>query len=202
MFTAKSGTPILDEKGLPLKQGKVKKVNLHNNQKFSDNGVQAKTGTACGTQPTITLSFGSSRTLTIERQVKVKAAQQWSSTNPPTMIKFELNHGSIFILDPYDEKPASQSLSPDTLHKTKHCVDFRGKGVSFAFVFRCVKRHGTFNRVTNQWIVDAEDKITSNKVNEHVRNKQHLYDMVDVNRCTQEKELIGKNIKSYVRTLF
>ena len=58
-----------------------------------------------------------------------------------------------------------------------------------------------FDRVTNQWIVDAEDESTINKVNEHVTNKQHLYDMVNVNTCTQEMALIGKNIKNCVRTL-
>ena len=66
MFKTESGTRILDGKGKPLKPGKVKKVNLHNDLKFSDDGVQAQSDTACGLEPTVTLSFGSSRTLTFE----------------------------------------------------------------------------------------------------------------------------------------
>ena len=165
MFKTESGSPIMDGKGKPLKTGKVKKVNLHNDLQFNDDGVQAESDTACGTEPTVTLTFGSSRTLTFERKVKHRDGRTWHNTNPESNIPWTLQHGSMFILDPNDEIP---KLVSNTRHKTKHRIDFCGKGVSFALVFRCVKRCGTFDMNANRWMVDDEEQHTIDKVKDHL----------------------------------
>ena len=73
VFSGEDGKPIMDECGKPLKQGCAKTVNLHNDLKFNDDGIQAKTDTASATEPTVTLSFGLTRTLIFERQIKNQA---------------------------------------------------------------------------------------------------------------------------------
>ena len=191
MFKTQSGSQIFDEKGMQLKLGKVKKVNLHNDLKFSDDGVQAESDTACGTEPTVTLTFGSSRTLTFERKVKRRDRRTWDNTDLESNVPWTLQHGSIFILEPNDEIP---HLVSDTRHKTKHRIDFCGTGVSFALVFRCVKRCGTFDRNTNQWILNAEEQHTIDKVKEHIKKKNKMYETVHVDACRKEMALIGDNV--------
>ena len=181
IFKKKTGGVITDVRGKPLRLGCNKAVNSHNDLRFSDEGVQSKKDTARGDQPTLTVTVGSSRSLTFERLHKIEGETKWSKLGKELDESFNLPHGSIFVLSPEDDKPAkvcSQPGKPGHLYKTKHSVMFRENGVSFAFVFRCVRKTSKFDPISNLWLWKCEPYPNQTSVEKFLQSvrKRHFID--------------------------
>ena len=105
--------------------------------------------------------------------------RQWSTLNSEHSVSFDLNHGSIFVLSPEDDKPRCLSRSEPTKYKTKHGVEFKNDGVSFAFVFRRVKnKTGQFNRKDNTWLWHREGGGVSQRISLYIKNNVSEYKKV------------------------
>ena len=55
------------------------------------------------------------------------------------------------------------------IHKTKHRVKFANDGVSFAFVFRCVKKTSKFDLNTHLWLWRFESNVAQESVKKYMR---------------------------------
>lgn len=201
MFQDEVGNRIQDINGVPLRLGCNKKVNAHNDLIFDDNGVQALSDTACGTQYTATMSIGSTRTLTFEHLTKSAGEQRWSNTVPRSNRTFHLNHGSVFALSPEDDKPTRIRRTLSLLHKTKHRVDFTGNGVSMAFVFRRVDKISTFDPVTHKWLWKSEAQNVREKVNHFLKKNELKYSSTEPSLCVGEMYKLSENMQNFILSL-
>ena len=119
-----------------------KKVNVQNDLHNSDASVQSIENSADPQLPTATFTVGLSRTITFERMTKVvlggKGIASWLKTNPKHFDESELEDGSIFVLEPNNDKPTKSQTGEGVIHETKHRIDFNGDSISIAFAFRLV----------------------------------------------------------------
>jgi hypothetical protein len=170
VFKKKNGE-VLTVKKTPLRLGCNKVVNSHNDLQFSDHGVQSINDTARSDTPTITVTVGSSRTIVFEHlyKDKTKASTAWSTAGKEYDQPIQLKHGSIFVLSPEDDKPKTVDTRGSKIHKTKHRVEFKNEGVSFAFVFRCVRKTSKFDLSTDLWLWKFESKKTQESVKKYMR---------------------------------
>ena len=178
MFKDRRNEVIMDYQGDPLRLGCNKGVGAHNDLNFSDAGVPSIGDTACSDQPTVTVTIGACRRLFFHRLTKKIDQRQWSTLNSEHSVSFDLNHGSIFVLSPEDGKPRCLSRSDPTKYKTKHGVEFKNDGVSFAFVFRRVNKTGQFNRKDNTWLWHREGGDVSQRISLYIKNNVSEYDKV------------------------
>ena len=126
-----------------------KTVGAHTDCIFDDNGNQSTKDSARGDHLTVILTFGYPRKLFFVRCSKntIDANRpKWKETRNPDDYLI-LEHNSLFVLFPEDEKPTPSDSAKHILHKTKHGVHFNGKVSSFsmALVFRSVKKTSMFH---------------------------------------------------------
>ena len=201
MLQDEEGNLIQDIGGRPLRVGCNKKVNAHNDLIFDNNGVQAISDTACSTQYTVTMSIGSTRTITFERLAKKAGELGWSNTVPQSNQTFDLTHGSVFALSPDDDKPMKIQRTSSILHKTKHRVDFSGKGVSMGFVFRSVNKSSLFNPITHQWLWQNDVEDVKEKVTNFLEKNDSKYLSINADLCVGEMQKLSENIQNFILTL-
>ena len=127
-----------------------KSVGAHTDCCFDNNGNQSKNDSARGDHMTAILTFGYRRKLFFVRCSK--------DTQPGKRIKWQenkypddfinLEHNSLFLLFPEDERPTPSRQDENIIRKCKHGVKFDGKisPFSFALVFRSVKKTALFHR--------------------------------------------------------
>ena len=198
LFMDDNGVVITDSHNKPLKLGCNKVVNSHNDIRFSDDGEQAENDTARKDQPTVTVTVGSTRTIVFERYIKEIGDTGWLRRNTEFDNHIELDHGSVFVLIPQDDKPYKMTPHSTILHKTKHRVEFKSTGVSFAFVFRCVRKTAQFHPRTNRWLWELELESTQNTVKKYLKklnSKKYIH-------STEDKEakmsLLDKNVLNFL----
>ena len=201
MFEDEAGNLIEDANGFPLRAGCNKCVNSHNDLVFNDDGVQSASDTACGTQHTVTLSIGSTRQITFEHMTKKIDERCWSKSGPDTNKTFDLDHGSLFVLAPEDDKPTKIRRTGEILHKTKHRVDFQGKGVSIAFVFRCVDKSSKFDTITNQWLWNDEGAKVRDRVSRYLQDNESKFSTFNARSHVAEMKKLSENIERFVASL-
>ena len=126
-----------------------KSVGAHTNCLFDDNGKQLENDSANGDHLTAILTFGYPRKLFFVRCSKNTQEGnkvKWKENkNPNDYVSLE--HNSLFVLFPEDEKPTSSEEEKHMLSKTKHGVKFNGNISSFsmALVFRSVTKNSLFH---------------------------------------------------------
>ena len=109
--------------------------------------------------------------------------------------------GSIFVLEANDDKPAKLPTGDDVIHKTKHRINFRGDGISIAFVFRIVQTCSKFHPETNHWMREFKDDKLKDKVRKYIDNNKSKYD--DMKNVDNEsaKNMIHENMIKCVLTM-
>ena len=126
-------------------------VGAHTDCVFDDNGQQSPNDSSRGDHLTMILTFGYPRELFFVRCSKNTIAGNGSRGWIEERRRNDfvgLEHNSLFVLFPDDEKPAPLVGKEHILHKTKHGVRFNGKRSPFsvALVFRSVKKSAAFHR--------------------------------------------------------
>ena len=192
---------ILDYNGNSLRLGCNKQVSAHNDLNFSDDGVQSVSDTACSDHPTVTVTVGASRRLFFERLTKKTGDRGWCTLDSEHSTSFNLEHGSIFVLSPEDDKPRNLSRSDETKYKTKHGVEFTNDGVSFAFVFRRVNTTSQFRRKDNTWLWQTESSEVRDRINDYVRDNEFKHRNVKTELREREMKQLERNIKKYVSSM-
>ena len=135
VFKDIDGELITDHNCNPVRLGCNKSVNAHNDLNFDDKGKQSAADTACSSEPTVTYTIGSTRKLIFEHMTKTETETSWTISNKKHNVIYQLEHGSVFVFLPDDDKPSEFRTDYPIIHKTKHKVDFNNDGISFAFVF-------------------------------------------------------------------
>ena len=80
-------------------------IGFHSDLTYEDSGLQ-KTSDTSSAVPIVTLSVGSTRTLTFRQNYKTCSCKKWHKEQPSSPeLQKELEHGSVFVLLEYDEKP-------------------------------------------------------------------------------------------------
>ena len=125
----------------------------------------------------------------------------WSTLYGQQSVSFDLQHGSIFVLSPEDDKPSNLSRLNTTKYKTKHGVQFTDDGVSFAFVFRRVKTSSKFHPKDNTWLWQRESREIRERIKSYVKNNESEYDDVVKEFRAGEMKQLERNIKKYVSTI-
>mmetsp|Transcript_26792 Transcript_26792/g.28839 ORF Transcript_26792/g.28839 Transcript_26792/m.28839 type:complete len:199 (+) Transcript_26792:189-785(+) len=198
-----------------MKEKSNKKVGLHNDINFDDDGNQKKNDTADGSHPIATYNVGATR------QLKFKWMMKDNDVEKPTWEKvkikdkentdkfiddcrvFDLSDGSIMILIPIDESPIR--MNRNTLYKTKHQGELSDTGISLGFVFRRVKTTSLFNKETNVWEWEEDPaynecgrKASSGLRNRRIENyrKRNKVGIEDVGLLA-----VIKNVKEYLEKL-
>ena len=126
-----------------------KTVGAHTDCIFDDNGNQSIKDSARGDHLTVVLTFGYPRKLFFVRCSKnttdANRAKWKEIRNHDDYLILE--HNSLFVLFPEDEKPTPSETAEHIVHKTKHGVKFNGKESSFsmALVLRSVKKTSMFH---------------------------------------------------------
>ena len=168
-----------------------KSVGAHTDCIFDDKGKQSVNDSARGEHLTTILTFGYPRQLFFVRCSKDMNKEQvkWNEDKDPNDY-VTLEHNSLFVLFPDDEKPTSTEPEKHMLRKTKHGVKFKGNlPFSIALVFRSVKKlslfhstdtkvpDGTFHRDSlantfkkNSWCWTPPKGITGIEENVQARN--------------------------------
>ena len=201
IFLTHYNEAICGSDGNPLRLGCTKEVNPHNDLNFSDEGLQSLTDTACGDHPTVTFTVGSTRRLIFDHVTKDIGQKCWSTMDEQQPVSFDLKHGSVFVLSPEDEKPSNLSRLNTAKHKTKHRVQFRNNGISFAFVFRRVKSVSKFNPVNNRWLWKLENKKTKQKIEQYIEKNGAKYDTFRKSNQCLEIRALNCNIRNFILNL-
>ena len=163
MFEDKDNVTKSEKGKQCLRRDCAKVVNYHNDVRYRDNGLPKNNETVLADHPTVTYSCGSSRQLVFERSTKDPLTDRsWSRIKD--CHTFDLEHGSVFVLSPGDEKPTVVANDDSKLHKTQHRVRFAGNGVSIAFVFRCVTKFSKFHPKNHSLLWQYEDDICQRRV--------------------------------------
>ena len=129
-------------------------VGAHTDCMFDDKGEQSKKDSARGDHLTAILTFGYQRKLFFVRCSKDRRSgkpNKWQEKKCPNDY-LNLEHNSLFLLFPEDEKPTPSEVDKHILHKTKHGVKFAGKTSPFslALVFRSVKKTSLFHSTSDR----------------------------------------------------
>jgi hypothetical protein len=198
IFMDDNGEVITDITNKPLVLGSNKVVNSHNDIRFSDKGVQSENDTTQGDQPTVTVTVGSTRTIIFEHYVKESGDKAWTRCATKKDEHIELDHGSVFVLLPQDEKPTKIRGYATMLHKTKHRVEFQNTGVSFAFVFRCVQKTSKFDPLTHRWLWELESDETKNTVKKYLDKLESKNYIHSTKENENEMRMLDINVFNYV----
>ena len=81
-----------------------------------------------------------------------KDSVSWSKTDSIFFVESDLDSGSILVLEANNNNPTKSPIGDDVIHKTKHRINFRGDGISIAFVFRLVRSCNKFHPKINHWM--------------------------------------------------
>ena len=166
----------------------TRKCGAHTDCDFNENGHQSDNDTTVGSHPICTFTVGASRQYTYfySRKHATDHDAKWKGMRE-TRKNQMLEDGSIWILHPDDEKPKRIG---DYYYKTKHEAKLLQKGISIAFVFRCVKDDSLslFNS-NNEWLVEHDH---SNELKRLVRLKMNTKTAKDIEKSKT------KNLKNHV----
>ena len=205
LFKTMSGGIICDSEKEPLRLGCNKVVNAHNDLRFSDEGVQSEKDTARSDHPTVTVTVGSPRTIVFEHYVKNTEKEsvdtKWTYIGKEHDQSIILENGSIFVLSPEDDKPTRLKRTSALLHKTKHRVVYDNNGISFAFVFRSVKKTSSFNPITNNWLWDKESTVTQTSVKKYLTKFESKNYIVATKVKRTEMSVIDENVRRYLERI-
>ncbi len=193
VFRGSDGRPLVDDDGNRIRVDCNKKVNLHNDLCFNDEGKQSPNDTARGDHPIVTLTIGSSRALTFVHKWKADK-KKWKNGRK---VHFQLGQGSMFVLLPEDEIP--QAIGTN-LHKTQHRAQFSGDGISVALVFRSVKTSSVFHKENHTWQWQ-EDEFYRDTVQRYLKknSQRHIISEPSKGRVVRrEVEGMKCNVKSFL----
>jgi len=125
--------------------------------------------------------------------------RKWKHCPEHGNVVHRLRDGSIFVLLPEDEIPTRKQ---DTLHKAKHRADFRGTGVSMAFVFRSVTQESFFSSDTDGWLPHRDEKYRPS-VERYLNRTERKYASIldDAGDDADAIARIKANIKAFMKTL-
>ena len=125
-----------------------KEDRIHCDSSFDDNGKQLDSDALKGDHLTAMLTVGGTRELSLVPSLKCGEGGNWED-QPGLGVVFELERGSIFILNPKDECPLPQKFGHKAvLQKFRHKARFWNAGVSVALIFRAVKDNAVSNFAT------------------------------------------------------
>jgi hypothetical protein len=123
-------------------------INYHNDLLYKNNGQPGK-NTADPTTPALIYTIGGDRLLDFCWYEKLPGVA-WKPTATLDKTNFLQKDGSLFVVQPDDDKPRKVIGLPTTnLFKTKHCVPNCNDGISVAFIFRKVNSGAIFDKTTN-----------------------------------------------------
>ena len=185
------------------------KCGAHTDCDFKENGQQSENDTTDGSHPIITYTVGTSRQYTYFycRKHATEPNAKWE-VMIETKKRQILEDGSIWILHPYDEKPKRIS---GYYYKTKHEGKLLEKGISIAFVFRCVKDDSvSFFNFNNEWLVEHDQSDELKRLVRLKLNTKTAKDIEDFkNKNVKEKgedsrngddvKRFGKKIKTAIK---
>jgi len=154
IFEEEPGKPWIKDSGENVNVNCNRCVGEHNDLVFRLDGTQSPKDTACGDENIATFTIGSTRQLTFSR-FKSRRNDQWSREEASEEI-IDLRHGTLFVFSRDDEIPKPEN--DGFYHKTKHRANFKGDGLSFAFVFRRVETYSYFHEDTNLWCWEMDEK--------------------------------------------
>ena len=130
---------------------------------------------------------------------KTETKTSWTISNKKHNVIYQLEHGSVFVLLPDDNKPSEFRTDYPILHKTKHKVDFNNDGISFAFVFRRVRKTSKFDPVTNNWLWQHEIDNVKNQVERFLDTNELKQN--NFFRSDHEMDQLSSNIDSIIASL-
>ena len=198
MFEDKDNVTTTEKGNQRLRRDCAKLVNYHNDVRFRDNGLPQNNETVMADQPTVTFSCGSNRQLVFGRSTKNPLTDRcWSRIKECQT--FDLEHGSVFVLSPGDEKPTVVANDDSKIHKTQHRVRFAGNGVSIAFVFCCVTKFSKFHPKNHSLLWHYEDDLCQRRVKKHTDRYLLKLDALPVRNRDLEQQLINSNISKYLK---
>jgi hypothetical protein len=185
-------------------------INYHNDLSFKNNGEPAK-NTADPTAPALIYTIGGDRRLDFCWFEKIPG-EKWKPTAIIEKTHFLQTDGSLFVVQPDDDKPRRISGLPKThIFKSRHGVPNCNDGISIAFIFRKVNSGAIINHTTNllqpskQMISRMHSKNVTwrgcNPITEPTRNK--AFESVEPNLkdfLKNEVPKIEEKIKSYIQT--
>jgi hypothetical protein len=186
------------------------KINYHNDLFYKNNGQPGK-NTADPTAPALIYTIGGDRRLDFCWFEKTPG-DKWKPTTIVETTNFLQEDGSLFVVQPGDDKPRKILGLPTTkLFKTKHCVPSCNDGISVAFIFRKVNSGAIFDTTTNllqpsEQMLSKMDstKVTwrgCNPINEPTRNKAFKSAEPKLQHFLEnEVSPIEKNIKNYLHS--
>ena len=131
IFKDDNNLVILDQDKKKLNWKCNNSVGYHRDLIFRDNGEQRRSDTARPDHPIVTYNVGCTRKLRFKWWIK-KPGEKWEVA-PTKPIEKEMDHGSIMVLLPADERPTN--CNGDLFH-TKHSGLFKEEGMSIGLVLR------------------------------------------------------------------
>lgn len=139
----------------PWKCNNNKKIGIHADCRFSEDGQQAPTDTADGNHPIATVSVGGTRKLSFFSEKKER--NRTLGETPPLLTTFELDHNSLFILMSWEDEVFKEQKD-QSFRRVKHSAKFNGQDFSVAMVFRHVKKEnvGLFGTQSGAWLYSNE----------------------------------------------